>query len=290
MSRRLDHLVLCNRDLDLAAQAYQALGFTLTPRAVHPFGTCNRLVQFNSRSFLEILAVDDRTAIPAHGAPDHFSFGAHNQSYIDRLGQGFSMLCFASQDARADVAEFRGKGLQTYEPFDFGRDAQLPDGSFARVGFSLAFVTHPGMNDTAFFTCQQQHPPELFWKPQYQSHANTAEAVVEVILTAEEPEQLADFFTRLTGAAAVGEGDRLSFGPPTDQLTVLTPKRFQERFGQMHSGQGGPSLQAYRITVGNLQAARTCLRAGNIAFQELSHNLVVAPSGTQGVVIEFSQI
>ena len=42
-ARGLDHLVLAVRDLDRAADFFTGLGFTLTPRAEHPFGTSNHL-------------------------------------------------------------------------------------------------------------------------------------------------------------------------------------------------------------------------------------------------------
>ncbi len=178
MPRTLDHLVLCVRDLEQARASYAGLGFTLTPPATHPFGTANSLVQFAGSNFLELLALNDAARIPPHGPPDHFSFAAFNQAFLGRIGEGASMLVFASRDARADVAAFRARGLVTYAPFDFGRKAMLPDGREAQVGFSLAFVTHPEMPDAAFFTCQQRHPPELFWRPAYQRHANGAERLV----------------------------------------------------------------------------------------------------------------
>jgi hypothetical protein len=41
----IDHLVLCGRDLEAMRARYKEMGFTLTPRAEHPFGTGNSLVQ-----------------------------------------------------------------------------------------------------------------------------------------------------------------------------------------------------------------------------------------------------
>ena len=45
MIRGIDHLVLCVRDLNRARRLYERLGFTVTPRALHPFGTGNHLIQ-----------------------------------------------------------------------------------------------------------------------------------------------------------------------------------------------------------------------------------------------------
>ncbi|HEX9590413.1 MAG TPA: VOC family protein, partial [Bradyrhizobium sp.] len=93
MPRRIDHLIICVRDLAQAALSWQTLGFTLTPVGVHPFGTSNRLAMF-ANNFLELLAVTDAAAIPA-AAPGRFSFAAHNQDFL-AAAEGMSMLAWHS--------------------------------------------------------------------------------------------------------------------------------------------------------------------------------------------------
>ena len=48
--------MLCVDDLDAAQRFYERLGFTTTPRATHPFGTGNSLVQLRG-NFIELLGV-----------------------------------------------------------------------------------------------------------------------------------------------------------------------------------------------------------------------------------------
>ena len=50
--RSIDHLVIAVADLDGTAQIFECIGFTLTPRAHHPWGTDNRLIQLSDRSFI----------------------------------------------------------------------------------------------------------------------------------------------------------------------------------------------------------------------------------------------
>src|SRR5579871_508054 len=211
MNRAIDHLVLAVNDLDAARDAYRRMGFTLTPPAQHPWGTANSLVQLQG-NFLELLAIAEPAKIPAP-APGHFSFGAFSEAFLKRH-QGLSMLVFQSGDARRDQDEFSARGLQTYEPFDFSRQARLPDGSLKTVAFSLAFVTEPRMPDAAVFTCQQ-HAPEFFWKPEYQRHANGARDVVEVVMHANDPAGFAEFFGKLVEPDAVSRSEgalRVSLG------------------------------------------------------------------------------
>jgi len=244
MTRGIDHLVLAVRDLDKARAFYEALGFTLTPRAAHPWGTANHLVQLRG-CFLELLGIADAAKIPPH-RPGEFSFGAHNRDFVVKR-EGMSMLVFQSHDARRDRDEFAASGIGPYAPFHFGRDATLPDGSTARVAFTLAFATDPRLPDQAFFTCQQ-HAPKYFWKPAYQEHANGARTIAEVFLVAPDPAGLADFFTKLQGRDSVRIVDgALRVDTARGRITVMTPAAYAARFPDETPAAATPHLAGFRL-------------------------------------------
>ncbi len=204
MKRGIDHLVLCVSDLDHATEVYRQLGFTTTPRAEHPWGTDNSLIQLTD-SFLELLTVARPGLVPS-ASEREFSFGAYNQGFLS-LREGMSMLVFESKDARADRKEFISRGLRPFDNFHFERLATLPDGAQVTVGFTLAFATDPYMPEAVFFCCQQ-HTPQYFWRSEYQAHPNGADAVEEVIMVAEQPAALADFFSKIQEPESVAEVDK----------------------------------------------------------------------------------
>jgi hypothetical protein len=283
MPRRLDHLVICAHDLARAALDWQALGFTLTPTGVHPFGTSNRLAMFGN-NFLELLAVTDAAAVPP-AAPGRFSFAAHNQDFL-RTGEGMSMLALHSTDSHAEAVRFKAADIGAYAPFDFGRDAVLPDGGAARVGFSLAFATDSAMPGIAFFTCQQRHPPELFWKAEYQRHANGALRVVEVVMSAPEPAQHRAFLERLTEDAAELVPGRLTVGDRGDRISVLDPSGIARRLPGVVAD-GPPRFCAARLTVGDLDTTRRVLKNNGVAFEVIDAALLVPPAASHGLALEF---
>src|SRR5258708_12094847 len=91
VARPLDHLVLCVRDLDAARRTFERLGFTLTPKATHPFGTANSLVQLHG-NFLELLPVVDRRLIKPV-AQGEFAFAAFNERFlVEREGMSILLL------------------------------------------------------------------------------------------------------------------------------------------------------------------------------------------------------
>jgi hypothetical protein len=228
--RAIDHVVVAVADLDREARQLEALGFTLTPRAQHPWGTANRLAQFPNRTFIELLEIDRPHLLFEHAAgetPPRFSFGAFNRDFLARA-EGMSMLVLASRDAAADTARFRDAGLPTFAPFEFERQARLPDDSTVRVAFSLAFTSLAGAPRAGLFTCHN-HTPEAFWKPDYQVHGNGAEGIFEVILVAADPAATAPSLAAFSGGtvAAAGDGAVVTCGP--QRLRVLTPAAYRTR-------------------------------------------------------------
>ena len=283
MKHAVDHLVLCVRDLGRARSFYERLGFTLTPRAQHPFGTANHLAQLQG-SFLELLAVADPTQIrPA--TPGEFSFAAFNAEFLGRR-EGLSMLVFQTDDARRDQRDFAARGLDTYAPFEFGRRARLPDGGEATVSFSLAFVTHAGMPDAAFFACQQ-HAPQYFWKPEYQHHANGARAVVEVVMAADDPAQLADFFGRLVQPQrVVKDACGLRIALDGAAITVLDRDALRAWCPDVPMPRS-PAFVGYTVAVEDPARVEAILRGADLPYRRRNGALQIAPAGAFGVVIEF---
>jgi len=287
ISRGIDHLVLPVRDLEAARARYATWGFTLTPTAKHPFGTANSLVQLDG-NFLELLAIDDPLRIAA-APPGGFSFGAFTRDFLARR-EGFSMLVFEGHDARAEHAAFAAAGLDAQPPFDFSRDARLPDGGTARVGFSLAIVTDRRMPEVGFFTCQQ-HAPQHFWKPEFQRHGNTARQVVEAVMVAPRPADLTGLFAGLQSPDAVmPEGDAIAVRTARGQVSVITPAAFAARFPGLASAQAPatPYLAAFRIAVADLAQAERVVAASGTPLRKAPGSLRIGADQAFGCVLEFS--
>jgi catechol 2,3-dioxygenase-like lactoylglutathione lyase family enzyme len=285
--RGIDHLVLAVRDLAKARALYEALGFTLTPRALHPWGTANHLAQMQG-CFLEILGVAEPDRIAA-AAPGGFGFGAYNRDFLARR-DGMSMLVLTTADAAADEAAFRRAGLATFPTFHFDRDATLPDGSVARVAFTLAFVADPGLPEAVFFTCQQ-HAPQHFWKPQFQRHDNGAQRIAEVVLRAEAPRDLAGFLAKVCGTrriAACAGGIRVPLRGGA--LTVLTPDGCERRFPGMRAAAMPPTphFAAYRIAGCDPDALANSLARAAISYRRTADAVQVPPAAGFGVAIELA--
>ena len=262
--RGIDHLVLCVRDLEAARAAYARIGFTLTPPALHPWGTANRLVQLQG-NFIELLTVAD----PAKMAPPkqgEFAFGPFNKAF---LGEARGLLDAGFRQRRCPARPGRVREVgpaTTYAPFDFSRKAKLPGGEEVTVGFTLSFLTDNRMPEAGFFACQQ-HAPQHFWKPEYQSHVNGAVAVAEAIMVADEPDSLADLFARFAGQ---GRGSRTDGGLSVEYGARPgrgpRPPARNERFGDaLPRGPATPHFVAYRVAVTDAVGGACPARCGRRA-------------------------
>jgi hypothetical protein len=273
----INHLVLAGHDLEAMRSHYADLGFTVTPRGQHPFGTGNSLIQLHG-TYLELLAVTAPQDVPEHRA-GHFSFAAFNRDYLARH-QGFSMLVLDTPDARADIKTWRAAGLQTYEPFDFSRTAKVPDGEDITVGFSLAFVSHPAAPWLGLFACQH-YSPQYFEQPRYVRHANGATAVEDVWIVGETAPNLAGFLHTVTGAKPVkDDSSAMTLQTRIGAIVLARPQAFERAFGlAAPHPDDGPHLAALTVA---------CQTIGQRAdLPRIGDRHVLAPGKNFGTAIGF---
>lgn len=287
MPRGIDHLVLCVNDLKKARIAYETLGFTMTPQAQHPFGTGNTLVQLDG-CFLEVLSVTKPEDV-FEATGDNFSFPAFNREYLNHR-EGMSMLVLDSNDEKADRAEFIDKGLHVYAPFDFQRQTTLPTGEQVTVGFSLTFLGDPDLEDLAFFTCKQWRP-DLFWKSEYQTHANGARTIADVYVVAPDIIKAADFLAAFSDApqneTAPGV---MSIQTTRGNLSAFTPEAFDRQFpgAFSHVETKAPFFAGFDIKVDDIASTEALWTKNEIAYRVDDECTWLAPNEGFGCVISLS--
>jgi catechol 2,3-dioxygenase-like lactoylglutathione lyase family enzyme len=288
-SRRLDHLVLPAQDLDAQAAFYQRLGFQVGSRNIHPWGTENRLVQFDG-AFLELITSGEN-ALPSKREAGVFSFGAHVQNHLSTQGDGLSMLVLDSPDAKADAQWFHQAGIGSFAPFHFRRKGKRADGSETEVAFTLAFGEAAAMPDLSFFVCQQ-HFPENFWNEAIQQHENTASGISRVVIMHENPLECLGFIKAFAGGEPQFEKNLgfslttrrgiLSIWSPEGARAVLGDDPLLFRAARGHFG-------AVIFTVDDLQSTELSLRKNNVPHRQERGRIVVPSGAAFGIMLVFEQ-
>jgi len=180
--RHIDHLVIPVHDLAAAARRLAAAGYTVTPRADHPFGTSNRLVVFTS-TYLELVTVT-RPELVAPGG-----FAAAVAAFL-AAGEGVSHAVVSTRDAAGDNATLAARGLSAGAVFDFSRPAPRADGTTAMASFSLAMaLASPPLGA---FLCQHR-TPQAIWHRSHLDHPNGARSILAIELRASEPPLFSSF-------------------------------------------------------------------------------------------------
>jgi catechol 2,3-dioxygenase-like lactoylglutathione lyase family enzyme len=285
MSHDLDHIVHAVRDLDAAAEFYSSAGFTVGARNRHPWGTHNRIVQFPG-FFIELITVGEPGLIPMPSRGS-FSFGGFTRDFLAR-GEGLSMLVLEGKGAAADVAAFHQAGIGHFDEFDFERDAKRPDGSTVKVGFSLAFATDPNAPDVGYFTCQQ-HYPENFWNPAFQTHPNGAAGIAGVTMVAENPADHAAFFRAFSGVSDVtSNSNGIAIKTLRGEIQVMDSTAYRQHFVvEPPDLTRGARLAAIRLSLHDKAALVSALGKGGIVPAEHMGNVIIPPDAAHGATLIF---
>jgi hypothetical protein len=285
MPHGLDHIVHVVRDLDAAGEFYRRAGFTVGARNRHPWGTHNRIVQFPG-VFVELLSVGEPELITA-ARPGSFSFGGFARDFLTR-DEGLAMLVLEGRGAAADAEAFRSSGIGDFEVFDFERQAKRPDGSTVKVAFSLAFAADAKAPDTGFFTCQQ-HFPENFWNPAFQTHQNGVAGIAGIIIVSENPQDHRHFLGAFSGIGDVKSGaGGISVQTERGEIQIMNPSAYRTYAGtEPPKLTRGARLAAMRFMIGDKTDAMPALKEAGIAFVEYNGNIVVPPDAAYGATLIF---
>src|SRR5262249_54571773 len=150
----------------------------------------------------------------------------------------------------------RAAGIGDFDVFNFEREAKRPDGAIVKVGFSLAFAADPKAPETGFFTCQQ-HYPENFWNPVFQSHANTVSGIAGVVMVADNPADHHVFFKAFVGVGDLtSTSTGISIETPRGEIQVMDPAAFRLHYGtEPPDVARGMRFAAVRFAVRDMAAA-----------------------------------
>lgn len=246
MPRKTDHVILCVRDLDAAEKAMRDLGFTVTPRADHPFGTAQVTVQLQDDTYIELVTVKDAAKLPSPES-GKVSFPLHVKQFLDRR-EGFGGLVIATTDADAEHRRMLADNRIPAEVFGFSRQAEQPDGSFETVSFEGCTPQLPEWKDALVFFCRHL-TPDAMRPAAFRTHKNGATGIGLILATAEEPAALHETLTDLLGEK---DFDATSFGldVPLDGavLRILTPEGVRRFYGLEVTADEHLSFVAFGIT------------------------------------------
>lgn len=190
----LDHVLVGVADLEAARASWTRLGFTVTPRGRHiGWGTANYCIMLEN-DYVELLGIVD----PAQ-------FVNRLDEFLASEGEGLLGLAFAGEDATAIHADLTARGIAVEAPKELKRLLELPGGDVTPE-FALVHVDREDSAGLRAFVCTHL-TRDLVWQPAWMRHANGAEAIDAVRISATDPAAVAERLHRLLGTEAGQTGD-----------------------------------------------------------------------------------
>lgn len=287
--RPIDHCVLPVENLDVARERLAAIGFTVAPRADHPFGTANACVYFADNSYLEPLAVLDKE-LAAATALKRNVFAVRDAAYRFRNGpEGFSALAMGSTNARADHRRFVFAGFSAGRQLTFSRPFTMPDGTQSEASFRLAFAADQRSPDVFFFTCERVNQP-VADRSALERHKNGTVGILKVVMSEPYP---SDFAFLCEELAKTRESTAVEHGVevPTANglISVLDRDGCKGQFGIKIGKERGLRLRAIVFEVPSLSNTTKWLEANSVGYEIKSNRAVVHREPGQGAVFAFEE-
>jgi len=276
---QLDHAVInVGYDMDKAAQVFSDLGFHLTDRGYHSLGSINHLMMFGT-DYLELIGLPAESKGTPAGRPD-----------IANAPAGLNGLVFKTASAQGNLTILESLGIAAGPTKSFTRPVALPHGE-VDASFTTTHVKGGTFPGGRVYFCEH-HTPDVVWRPEWQRHANGAEAITDFVIASTTATEEAGKFAALleTEVTTDGETNILPLNGAT--LTILSPEAYATRFGSLAcSLNERPSIfGALQIRTHSLEAVRKVLRALKTPVQiEDKQSRILVYEPTFDCLFEFTE-
>lgn len=276
----LDHVGWFVPDMDAASDAFNRLGFPLTPFTVHmneqpdgsrvPSGTANRCAMIR-RGYLEIL-----TRVPEVESAITAQMDAGLARYT-----GLHLIAFTVGDTDAATAKLREAGFAPEPPIALRRPMPLDAGGEGTAAFSVIRLPSDAMAEGRVQVLSQD-TPDVVWQPSVTAHENSLDMLSGLLICADDPEEAAIRYERFTGKPRKAEGGGFRIDLDRGRLTICDSAACRRLLPGIDIP-SMPFIAAVSIRSADIGATRSFLAAANVPLiGESGGCILVAPAAGMG--------
>ncbi len=279
----LDHVAVVSSFPDRLFEAYQSMGFTLSPATRHsgsvrpggstePWGIGNRCAMFADGGYLELLAVFDRDLF-CRGFPERL------QHY-----EGLHILAFECADAEIAAASLRKDSVNVQGIGHLERTVDTPNGP-APVQFSLVRID-PALTPECHFNILQHRTPENLWQPPLVEHANGARQLLSVTVCTEEPGPAAARFQSLLDSQVQQMDQIYRLSLRRGYVNFIGPEQLPEA-GCVGAPPSLPFVSSFSVLTPDLSQVEAILETNNLPYEKHGTTISVPPEAAMGAAVLF---
>lgn len=281
----LDHIGMFAVDLDLISTLYERLGFCLTPVSQHANppapgqaavlrGTANRCAMLK-QGYIELLAVIDPT-LDGLGVPEAL-----------KRYQGMHILAFQTDEPERVQQQLQAQGFSANLVYLQRQITNAPLPGLAQ--FTQVRTPPEQMPEGRIFVLQHS-TPELVWQPEYLTHPNTAQALLEVVVVVEDLAQVqARYSAYFSCAADTSVSGQASFQLATGRYVLMQP----DCYARCYPGAALPLVPfpaVLVVGVACLMTAAQFLHAQQVPFSYHANQLRIEAEQAGGVSLILRQL
>lgn len=281
----LDHVGWFVPDMDMASEAFNRLGFPLTPFTVHmneqpdgsrvPSGTANRCAMIQ-RGYLEVL-----TRVPEVES-------AITRQLDDGLSRytGLHLIALTVADTVATTERLRQAGFAPEPPIALRRPMPLDEGGEGTAAFSVIRLPSDAMAEGRVQVLSQD-TPDVVWQPSVTADENALDMLSGLLICAADPEEAANRYERFTGREKMPVGGGFDIALDRGRISIRT----ESEGGAVLPGLQVPDLPfiaAVSIRSADLVATRAYLAARDVPLlADEAGRIVVDPDAGMGAAFVF---
>jgi len=274
----IDHTLVGVRDLEAARAAWEALGFTLTPRGRHiGWGTGNYCIMLET-GYVELL-----------GVVDPKEFLNNLDVFLDKR-EGLMALAFGTDDPAACKAALTKAGIAADGPKPLKRKLELPEGD-ALPEFELLYLPRGATPDLSAFITHHK-TPQLIRRPEWLRHANRARRLVSVTVVSDDPVRTAIGYLPLFGPDRIQVSDAMTVvNTGAGAIRFVTPKNLRVLYEALLPlpEHDTPWIAAMKFEVSDKARCRDFLKDRRLPVEKTGKGCLVPPEVANGCIIEFVQ-
>lgn len=275
----IDHTLVGVRDLEAARDAWQRLGFAVTPRGRHiGWGTGNYCIMLAS-GYIELLGIVDASQF------------TNNLDFFLKTREGLMGLAFATDDAAACAESLRKSGIAAEGPKQLKRLLELPEGTVVPE-FALVHPAADAVPGLKAFVCQHL-TPELIRRPDWLAHPNGARSLLGMTIAVEQPRALVPAWRRLLGDKAVrADAAAMLVETGGGRLLFATPETLAARYRDVAPlpDYQRPWAAAMSLGVVDLDRCERTLCDNGFKPVRLGDGMALPPAATGGMFLEFLEL
>jgi Glyoxalase-like domain len=281
----LDHVGWFVPDMDVAARAFEKLGFNLTPYSVHgdrdaatgelkPLGTANRLVMLEE-AYLEILTL--------HGGVTNPSVERMKTSMARHVG--VHLIAMTVADSLAEAKRLEKDGFALNPTINLRRQIEAQDGSQVEVAFTVIRPME-GVHPEGRIQVLTQHTPEHMWQPRYVKNDNAISGLRGVMLVVDDPAEVEARLARFTARQVTARPDHTLIKLDRGHLRIFKATEARAYLGGLKVP-AAPCMAALGFVSRDLDRTRAFLKGRGVKLAEdgASRIIVDASDGVGAYLI-----